>query len=46
MESDEAVDRWLQFYEMDSAFTCLSVLISNDPVRRSYKAKSDLESTV
>ena len=32
LKSDKDVENWLRFYEMDAPFTCLSVLVSNDPV--------------
>ena len=32
LQTDKDVENWLNFYEMDGPFTCLSVLVSNDPV--------------
>jgi len=31
LQTDKDVENWLNFYEMDGPFTCLSVLVSNDP---------------
>jgi hypothetical protein len=33
LESNEDVENWLQFYEMDAPFMNLSVFVSRDPVR-------------
>lgn len=32
IETDEGVNNWLRFYDVKSPLTCLSVLISHDPV--------------
>jgi hypothetical protein len=32
LESNEDVEKWLKFYEMDAPFMNLSVFISRDPV--------------
>ena len=32
LKSDSDVENWLNFYTMDSKFTCLSVFVSRDPV--------------
>ena len=37
LKSDKDVEGWLNFYEMDAPFTCLSVLVSKDPVSRILK---------
>lgn len=31
LQSDDDVENWLNFYEMDAPFTCLSVFVSKDP---------------
>jgi hypothetical protein len=31
LKSDKDVEEWLNFYEMDAPFTCLSVMVSRDP---------------
>jgi hypothetical protein len=33
LQTDEHVAKWLKFYEMSAPLTCLSVLVSHDPVR-------------
>ena len=33
LELDSDVENWLNFYTMDSNFTCFSVFVSRDPVR-------------
>ncbi len=37
LKSDDDVEKWLNFYEMDAPFTCLSVFLSRDPVRSPQK---------
>ena len=32
LKTDEDVAKWLKFYEMGAPFTCLSFMLSNDPV--------------
>ena len=32
LTSDDAVNKWLQFYEMSSPLICLSEFVSHDPV--------------
>ena len=34
LTSDEAVNRWLRFYDMSSPLTCLSEFVSHDPVSK------------
>ena len=36
LKSDKDVEGWLNFYEMDAPFTCLSVMVSRDPVSKHY----------
>eukprot|EP00094_Tigriopus_californicus_P001237 TCALIF_01198-PA protein Name:"Similar to Ester hydrolase C11orf54 homolog (Mus musculus)" AED:0.32 eAED:0.36 QI:0/0/0/0.37/1/1/8/0/572 len=33
LTTDAQVENWLKFFEINAPFTCLSVLVSNDPVR-------------
>ena len=33
LKTDQDVANWLKFYEMDAPFTCLSFLLSEDPVK-------------
>lgn len=39
LTSDEDVENWLRFYSMDAPFTCYSVFVSRDPVRKIRNAK-------
>ena len=32
LKSDTDVENWLKFYKMDAPYTCLSFLVSRDPV--------------
>lgn len=32
LKSDGDVENWLKFYEMDAPYTCMSFLVSKDPV--------------
>ncbi len=34
LTTDEAVNEWLKFFEVEAPFTCMSVFISNDPVSK------------
>ena len=36
LASDSDVENWLNFYTMDSKFTCLSVFVSRDPVMKIF----------
>jgi len=38
LPSDEAVDNWLKFFEVDGPFTNFSVFVNRDPVRLQKKS--------
>ena len=47
LELDSDVENWLNFYTMDSNFTCFSVFVSRDPVRpKLYNHKVFLKSFI
>ena len=37
LKSDSDVENWLKFYEMDAPYTCMSFLVSKDPVVYYFK---------
>ena len=39
LESDEAVNRWLKFYEMNAPLVCVGVFESVDPVSLRFRVK-------
>ena len=46
LKSDADVENWLKFYEMDAPYTCMSFLVSKDPVNSNRASNTDLGSLI
>ena len=46
LKSDADVENWLKFYEMDAPYTCMSFLVSKDPVNSNRASNTDFGSLI